>query len=381
MSNTPVQDNIRRYALAQLDAAYIMGATAERCTPKYRRSLAEGRSSAYADKITANCPVLSGKQSSCDGCKHQGELSFDCAQLSKFAAKAGGVTLPSGSNSQWTKVDWAITGEIALMPMSVVCFVFHHNDKTGRKSHVGVYLGDGTVIDARGHASDVKHEDVSSYPWTHYAIPVEVAKEAGYDLTDRPTYADERRPTIRKGSKGDAVREAQQLLNAWDDSLQLAEDGIFGTATKAAVEAFQQANGLTMDGILGPNTWAALLKLDVDPGEDDDEEVQPARPTIAQGSKSEDVRELQRMLRSLGYTLEIDGKCGPITVQCVKSFQGASDLTRTGVVDANTWAALDAAVSGGRYTVIIHDLLESVATDLTNQYGGEMVLEGGEDNV
>ena len=67
MSNTPIQDDIRGYALAQVDAAYIMGATAARCTPKYRRSLAEGRSSDYADKILENCPVLSGKQNSCEG--------------------------------------------------------------------------------------------------------------------------------------------------------------------------------------------------------------------------------------------------------------------------------------------------------------------------
>ena len=295
MSNTPIQDDIRGYALAQVDAAYIMGATAVRCTPKYRRSLAEGRSSDYADKITDNCPVLSGKQSSCEGCKYNGRLAFDCAQLSKFAAAAGGVTLPSGSNSQWTKVDWAIQGEIASMPMDVVCFVFHRNDSTGRMSHVGVYLGDGTVSDARGHASGVLHKDVSSYPWTHYAIPVEVAREAEFDMSERPTLTI--RQTLRKGSKGD------------------------------------------------------------------------------------DVRELQRILRSLGYTLKIDGKFGPLTAQCVKSFQGTAGLTRDGIVGSKTWAALAAAASGGRYTVIIGGLLESVAKDLTNQYGGEMVPEGGEDNV
>ena len=271
MSNTPIQDDIRGYALAQVDAAYIMGATAVRCTPNYRRSLAEGRSSDYADKITDNCPVLSGKQSSCEGCKYNGRLAFDCAQLSKFAAAAGGVPLPSGSNSQWTKVDWAIQGEIASMPMDVVCFVFHRNDSTGRMSHVGVYLGDGTVSDARGHASGVLHKDVALYPWTHYAIPVEVAREAGFDMSERPTYAEMRRDTIRKGARSDAVAELQGLLNLWDPQLQLKVDGKFGAATHAAVISFQQAHGLTADGIVGPNTWCVLLQLDVDPGDDDQE--------------------------------------------------------------------------------------------------------------
>lgn len=288
MSNTLVQDSIRAHALDQVGAAYIMGATAEPCTPKYRRALANGRSSDYADKIIDNCPVLSGKQSSCDGCQWQGELSYDCAQFSKFSAAAGGVSLPSGSNSQWTKVDWAVAGEIASLPMDVVCFVFHHNDKTGRKSHVGVYLGDGTVADARGHdyrQGGVMHKDVASYPWTHYAIPYEVAREAGFDMSERPTYAEMRRDTIRKGAKGPAVSEAQGLLNAWDETLALEVDGKFGSATQAAVEAFQAANGLKVDGIVGPNTWCVLLKIDVEPGEDDpelDEPLsEPNTPTIA----------------------------------------------------------------------------------------------------
>ena len=284
MSDTPVQDNIRGYALDQVGAAYIMGATAVKCTPKYRRSLAEGRSSAYADKIIDNCPVLSGDQSSCEGCKYEDELSFDCAQLSKFAAAAGGVQLPSGSNSQWTKVDWFQKGEIASMPMDVVCFVFHHNDATGRKSHVGVYLGDGTVSDARGHANGVLHKDVAAYPWTHYAIPYEVAKEVGLDMSERPTYVELRRDTIRMGSRGNAVAELQGLLNEWDPGLQLKVDGKFGSATKAAVEAFQAKHDLTVDGVAGPNTWCVLLKLEVEPddGEQEaDDTVPKEQPDLA----------------------------------------------------------------------------------------------------
>ena len=300
MSNTPVQDNIRGYALEQVGAAYIMGATAVKCTPKYRRALAEGRSSAYADKIIDNCPVLSGEQSSCEGCKYEGELSFDCAQLSKFAAAAGGVQLPSGSNSQWTKVDWFQRGEIASMPMDVVCFVFHHNDKTGRKSHVGVYLGDGTVSDARGHANGVLHKDVASYPWTHYAIPYEVAKEVGLDMSERPTYAEMRRDTVRMGSKGNAVAELQGLLNEWDPGLQLKVDGKFGSATKAAVEAFQAKHDLTVDGVAGPNTWCVLLQIAVEPdeGEQETETLIPEEQTPEISALMEDVDRALADLRS-----------------------------------------------------------------------------------
>jgi hypothetical protein len=68
------------------------------------------------------------------------------------------------------------------------------------------------------------------------------------------------RPTVRRGSRGPAVAEAQRILNAWYPSLpRLAEDGIFGPATEARVKHMQQRAGLAVDGIVGPNTWRLLL--------------------------------------------------------------------------------------------------------------------------
>ena len=57
--------------------------------------------------------------------------------------------------------------------------------------------------------------------------------------------------TIKLGSKGDDVKVLQQKLN-------LAVDGIFGPLTQEAVKEFQKNNGLTVDGIVGTNTWAKL---------------------------------------------------------------------------------------------------------------------------
>jgi peptidoglycan hydrolase-like protein with peptidoglycan-binding domain len=52
-------------------------------------------------------------------------------------------------------------------------------------------------------------------------------------------------------------------LNLW--GAKLAVDGDFGSATLATVEVFQGRKGLTVDGVAGPKTWAAL---DQDPGSD-----------------------------------------------------------------------------------------------------------------
>ncbi|MBQ8135221.1 MAG: peptidoglycan-binding protein [Lachnospiraceae bacterium] len=61
------------------------------------------------------------------------------------------------------------------------------------------------------------------------------------------------RETLRFGSRGNAVKTLQETLGG------LTVDGIFGQETRAAVKEFQEANGLTVDGIVGPQTWNALL--------------------------------------------------------------------------------------------------------------------------
>lgn len=65
-------------------------------------------------------------------------------------------------------------------------------------------------------------------------------------------------PLLKKGSQGEAVKKLQQILNA--KGYKLTEDGDFGSKTEAAVKAFQKANGLEVDGEVGPMTWGVLLK-------------------------------------------------------------------------------------------------------------------------
>jgi peptidoglycan hydrolase-like protein with peptidoglycan-binding domain len=65
-------------------------------------------------------------------------------------------------------------------------------------------------------------------------------------------------PTLRLGATGDPVKTMQGRLNAWGAKPQLAVDGDFGSGTLAAVEAFQKSHALTVDGVCGPETWAAL---------------------------------------------------------------------------------------------------------------------------
>ena len=59
------------------------------------------------------------------------------------------------------------------------------------------------------------------------------------------------RPTLRRGARGELVKEIQRGVG-------VAADGVFGAGTEAAVRQFQRDHGMTPDGIVGPKTWAAF---------------------------------------------------------------------------------------------------------------------------
>ena len=115
--------------------------------------------------------------------------------------------------------------------------------------HVGLYIGDGWVIEAQGTKAGVVRSKASLAKWTFWGE----LKGVDYEETSRPT--------IRKGSKGEAVTRAQTLLESKGYDLgRCGVDGAFGSATEKAVREFQRDHGLAADGIVGPKTWAELEK-------------------------------------------------------------------------------------------------------------------------
>ena len=76
--------------------------------------------------------------------------------------------------------------------------------------------------------------------------PTETAKTVSINL-----------PILKRGSRGEAVRSLQTLLNAKGASLEV--DGSFGPATDKALREFQESRDLDIDGSCGAETWMALL--------------------------------------------------------------------------------------------------------------------------
>ncbi len=96
-----------------------------------------------------------------------------------------------------------------------------------------------------------------STPWKKWTAALTVALFLA--LTVMPAWA--AAATLKQGSRGQAVTELQQNLNALGYSAGEA-DGIYGGNTANAVKAFQRDNGLTADGIVGPATQSAIdLKM------------------------------------------------------------------------------------------------------------------------
>lgn len=146
------------------------------------------------------------------------------------------------------------------------------------------------------------------------------------------------RPTVQQGSKGEAVKVAQQALIARSYLVGPAgADGIFGIHTFRAVLNYQSDRSagefwalehpLTVDGICGPQTWE---RLDPD--------------TIREGSTGTGVRLLQNILKNSGLSDwdpgSVDGVFGPRTRHAVTSYQADLDLTADGIVGPVTWTAL-----------------------------------------
>jgi peptidoglycan hydrolase-like protein with peptidoglycan-binding domain len=152
-------------------------------------------------------------------------------------------------------------------------------------------------------------------------------------------------PTVHKGDRGTTVKHLNGLLT--DAGYPTPASSVFSAATLTAVLAYQQSRKLTVDGIVGPQTWTALLNAIPEVPESAPSpfkiETVPRldRPTIKSGAKGGVVEELQRRLTDEGFDPGgIDGEFGPKTKAALVSFQRAGGLEQDGVCGPLTWRAI-----------------------------------------
>ena len=177
---------------------------------------------------------------------------------------------------------------------------------------------------------------------------------------------------LRVGSTGPNVVVIQASLNRISQNYPAipkvpVADGIFGSKTEASVKAFQKIFDLTPDGIVGQNTWYALVRIytavtklsELRSQGQQFYSISWAPPNSLQlGDTGEKVKLLQYMLAMLSeYIPEIppvavDGIYGKATRAAVLAAQRWFQLAETGVVDSETWQAIYGQFSGIENTTL-----------------------------
>ena len=171
---------------------------------------------------------------------------------------------------------------------------------------------------------------------------------------------------LKLGVQGDRVRQLQEQLGVAGFYKGTA-DGVFGSLTEEAVKNFQQAKGLTVDGVVGSQTQAALPAVGGQIVQSNavvgntTSNIQVANSAInssvlKMGAQGDRVRLLQRQLGATGfYNGSADGVFGSLTEEAVKKFQQQQGLTVDGVVGSQTQAALPAVGGSVRENTVAND--------------------------
>ena len=182
--------------------------------------------------------------------KYIGKVCTDCSGLQSWYT---GKML--GSAQMYSTASSRIPiSKIASVPVGATLW---------KSGHVGIYLGDGKVAEAKGINYGTVITDVKSTAWKYallfdyidYSsapVAVETKKTNPYPQPTR---------TLKKGAKGDGVKWIQWELTeaGYDLSKRGGIDGDFGSTTYLYVRKFQQSCKIGVDGIVGPATRKAFI--------------------------------------------------------------------------------------------------------------------------
>ena len=156
-------------------------------------------------------------------------------------------------------------------------------------------------------------------------------------------------PVLKIGSSGASVADLQRRLNAAGFDCGAA-DGKFGPRTDAAVRSFQRAHGLSVDGVVGNQTWGSLKGSTAAPPPPASSGA-TGTPTLSLGARGPAVRDMQRRLAAAGYSPgPDDGQFGAQTRSALMRFQGAHGLSADGVCGPKTWARLTSSFQAPQTT-------------------------------
>lgn len=193
-----------------------------------------------------------------------------CADMIDAGFKAcGALNLITSSASCTAKYKGMKSLEVSKYNAKPGDIVFFDWDKSGDCDHVGIVEAAGssqvTTIEGNTSSGNSGSQSNGDGVYRRYRTYSQIAHvvRPKYDAAAAGTSAGGTcNVTVKEvstGSTGRAVRNLQLILNNRGYNCGTV-DGDFGSKTKAAVIAFQKAQGLGADGIVGTKTWTALFK-------------------------------------------------------------------------------------------------------------------------
>lgn len=233
-------------ALLQRKAKQYPSHYKEKRMPKYRKNIADGQ-------IAGDCVngAIKGAVWSELGKRQPVYQSHDCPDTSadgmfEYCKKLG--------------MPWGAISSLPEKRLIAVRFA----------GHVGIYMGNGSVIEWRGFDYGCVETRLRDHSWTHwYELPWVIYEEERYEKPITPdfdmndfNYGTLGSRLLKRGSTGSDVRTLQQLLvQLGYDLPQYGDDGDFGAETERAVKEFQQVRHLVVDGKYGSLTHAELMSV------------------------------------------------------------------------------------------------------------------------
>lgn len=278
-----------------------------------------------------------------------GKLVTDCSGLIEwFLLKRGVSNCDSYSGGMYKNWCSERSTNMSMMPRIPGIAVFKRNDKG--VYHVGIYVGKDRVIEAKGAMHGVVVTQFSADPgwnawgclgWLYLDLEEDDVPQLPI-VTDALTYgtlsgypdirssADEvvqhsgsySSPVYRKEDSGDKIEMMRRRF--WAEDSTFIVNNFYDDALEAKVKAFQTANNLTSDGLVGSGTWKQLF------------------PVLKKRTGSQaGVPAMQALLNYQNYPVGTpDGLFGTGTENVLKAYQAARQLDSDGICGEKTWQSL-----------------------------------------
>jgi len=233
-----------------------------RKTNQYSSSYAASRTARYkkdiaAKKVVADCiGAVKGYAWTGGGIRVMEAIGTDATYSNRYGSNG---CPDKGASSMFTYakskgMDW---GAIGALPEIVGLALY-------KSGHVGYYAGNGYAIEWKGFSYGCIKTKVAGRGWTHwYKLPfIQYGDVPGLPANDESPTVDLGDRTLRY-TKGRAMLRGEDVLAVQAKLIELGfdpgkADGVYGPMTATAVTAYQAANGLDTDGVIGAITRAAL---------------------------------------------------------------------------------------------------------------------------